>query len=163
MSIKNAKMQAIILIVFTTLICSALFYIASFLVFQTAIREADKFCTTEDEVYQSINLNLDSWLAIFPTDYTGKNALPMQESINFQVKTGSVYKAFISWPYNANNRLFIVITDHGGPSIPELGTEGYIYSSGHKPPDLYGKYKLTYLANGIYCYQIASSISTQTP
>jgi hypothetical protein len=107
---------------------------------------AKQFCTQNDEVYQAILDNLNSWVQHF-----SNNSEP---TLSFKTYSGREYLVnAIYWkPKDQISILFI-------PTVPKtrelFGYAGYAYSpAGVAAPD--GRYTSEYLSNDIYCYRFAS-------
>lgn len=108
---------------------------------------AAQFCTLNDEVYQTIETNLQTWLAYFQS--LSEDQYP---SLTFTVPSGKVYTVNAStWDINAEPpELFVQIE---ALRQEPYGLTGYVYTpTGNTTLDR--RYNIEPLADDIYCYRL---------
>ena len=150
------RRKVIILIVVSWLIslCVLIFSIYVFLPWIVRPQERSTFCTSDDEVYQAIPANLDTWLHYFPEDDPVVSS-PEQTTLRFTVASGKKYSVRSNvWTYTKTTRVFLVTADYGGPSTPAIGLRGYLYTASGKLPDLSTSYATANLSPNLYCFWI---------
>jgi hypothetical protein len=101
------------------------------------------FCTTDDDVYQAIKVNLPSWLNYFPT---------FSPVLTFTVQSGDSYRVDASlWKNKDDPPILFVVTDRGWQE--PYGNQGYWYSKSDKA-FIDTRYKFDQLDDDIYCYRL---------
>jgi hypothetical protein len=127
------------------IIIIAIVAILAWWIIESRIR-ASQFCTQNDEVYQAILDNLNSWVQHFPNN--------SEPTLHFKTYSGREYLVnAIYWETKEQSPLLFI------PTVPKtrelFGYAGYAYSpSGLASPD--GRYTSEYLSNDIYCYRFTS-------
>jgi hypothetical protein len=102
----------------------------------------ENFCTTDDEIYQAIVTNLDSWTNIMAS---------AGSSIEFSVPSGRSYRVFA--PDRARYHIYMVVPVQG-MLRNVYGRRGYIYSYEYMGSNNYGDdYTIRQMSNTIYCYE----------
>jgi hypothetical protein len=101
------------------------------------------FCTLNDEVYKTINQNLDYWLKYFP------NQIPV---LTFHTPSGDGYTIDASlWKFKSDSPILVVVVDTGWQEY--YGNKGYWYSNPTKA-FIDSRYEFTRLEGNIYCYHL---------
>lgn len=109
----------------------------------------EDFCSTDDEVYQTIIANLDDWKTTMRRKIDRKDI--DSDSLVFSVPSGRSY-SIVSYNSNTYSSYLTVVLEHSWNE--RLGFLGYIYSTlGHTGLEDEDKYRVRYLANDIYCYE----------
>lgn len=114
--------------------------------FVNGLRPDYEFCTLDDEVYQAINNNAEEWIRTFQERKLSGDIT--WGSFVFSTSPGRSYSVQAYDTFFLSELL--VVVEHSWNE--RLGFIGYIYSS-TDAPGLGEKYEVTYLANGIYCYE----------
>ena len=128
-------------VLFTFLACGGLFV---WWLNQTDYVSRD-FCTTHDELYQTINAKAQDWLREFP-----KSLAPV---IHFSTPSGRKYVVSGEALQSNDDSYIFVYVQQTHPSSP-MGTRGYMYAISGKLPEFNPiVLKTTYLGEKIYCYE----------
>lgn len=109
------------------------------------VPEKKVFCTIDDEIYKTIEANVDNWLNYFSDSQSSSDYL------EFSVQgTKYITRADLR---QDGTQLFYVATGLDWPSTL-AGLKGYIYvSSGNIPPTYWPPaYDIKRLSNIIFCY-----------
>lgn len=114
------------------------FVVALVLLPLSARRGAGTFCTPEDDVFQAIRANAQTWVDRF----AGQG----EESLDFTNADGEIYTVTRLEPDR-----FIVAVDVQEPQTL-LGAKGYLYAPGSLP-ESFSDYTFTPLEGNIYCYE----------
>jgi hypothetical protein len=104
-----------------------------------------RFCSTDDEVYQTIKANLESWKAYFKT-------LPANEIqvLRFQVSWGGTFVAISRW--NGQGDVSPIYVQTIEARQEPFGSSGYAYSANDSSP-LDVRYRIDSMGDDIYCYR----------
>ena len=102
-----------------------------------------QFCSTEDNLYKTINSHAAEWDRYF---FTSPQAF-MNRFLDFSTEDGQKFTAI---KFN-NPHQFFVVTNYDYPHS-YIGAKGYMFSpSGIS--NLWDEYKYTPIGTSVYCYQ----------
>jgi hypothetical protein len=102
----------------------------------------NSFCTLNDEIYQTIHANLNTWI----TNFFPPNKTSSKNYLYFTTPNGERYTAIGMEPGR-----FFVVTEDDSPHT-YLNAKGYLYSPSD-PNQNWSEYKFTPLGENLFCYE----------